>query len=375
MHYRAAKPKEYAKWRFCTALSFLSLRRSMSRPPNSNLSAGSRTIETGPVRQRRYKAAVACTDCRRRKLKCDGVRPVCGRCSKRPELRGRCTYTITSDSTHRSPSTTHRVQTPLESHPRTDNDSARPEDHAFRGDDDQPGPFAVKVAAAIHAKIGISSRSEQCPIPLLDAPLFGSSSPTTSQSPNSTLNQANNVLPPRKQADHLLGLYWQHLDSLEPTLDQSAFHRSYQALYIGEDVERDERLFTSTLNVVFALATQLQEDVPPDQRESISLTFFSRTWGLIRPDLVLWECPSIELVQCLLLMSRFSQCTSNQHQTWMLLGVAVRVAQSLGLHQHDICTADMGFSYNWRARELWHQCAFMDRYSGLCTLFCDISSY
>jgi hypothetical protein len=39
--------------------------------------------ESGRNRKRR-RIAIACNECRDRKRKCDGVKPVCGSCAKRP---------------------------------------------------------------------------------------------------------------------------------------------------------------------------------------------------------------------------------------------------------------------------------------------------
>ncbi|CAL5868643.1 uncharacterized protein PFLUO_LOCUS2870 [Penicillium psychrofluorescens] len=52
-------------------------------------------------------------------------------------------------------------------------------------------------------------------------------------------NQADDVLPPRKQADRLVYLYWHYLEPLEPLLDEKQFHRSYQMLFTGGELDGD----------------------------------------------------------------------------------------------------------------------------------------
>lgn len=48
---------------------------------------------TTPARPtKRQKVSLACQECRSRKTKCDGVRPVCGSCAKKPRLEGSCVY-------------------------------------------------------------------------------------------------------------------------------------------------------------------------------------------------------------------------------------------------------------------------------------------
>ena len=62
------------------------------------------------------------------------------------------------------------------------------------------------------------------------------------------------------------------------------------------------------------------------------LNSFHSAWSLLRPETIVREAESLELVQCLLFMSRYLHFTSNLHQTWTAVRSAVPIAQSLGLH-------------------------------------------
>jgi hypothetical protein len=73
------------------------------------------------------------------------------------------------------------------------------------------------------------------------------------------------------------------------------------------------------------------------------------------------EPGSLEIVQCLLLMSRYLQCTNNPHQTWMAIGSAVRIAQSLGLHLSGSASSSHSNRDTRLRRQLWQCCVFMDR--------------
>lgn len=222
--------------------------------------------------------------------------------------------------------------------------------------------FASEVKAAIDAKLGLPSARKRCPIPLTDAPLFGLLS--RRQTTDGSLH-ADNVLPPRKPADHLVSLYWRYLEPLEPLLDQERFFRYYQTLFTGGELDGDETIFLSTLNAVFALSAQLQETTPPEQRDEASNTFFQRAWSLLRPETIIWEHGSLALVQCLLLMSRYLQCTRNLHQTWMAVGSAVRIAQSLGLHVPDNTSSNPLDREDRLRRQVWQCCVSMDRYENM----------
>ncbi|KAF2229189.1 hypothetical protein EV356DRAFT_496419 [Viridothelium virens] len=191
---------------------------------------------------------------------------------------------------------------------------------------------------------------------MVDAPLFG----TLSRRQNAD-GRVDNVLPPRNHADHLVNRYWRYIDPLEHILDQERFSCSYQTLFAGGELDCNEDIFISILNAIFALSTQLEESVLSEQRDQASNTFFQRAWTLLRPETILWEPGSLEIVQCLLLMSHYLQCTKNLHQTWMAVGSAVRIAQSLDLHMPDkFSSSSLNIDSSLR-RHVWQRCVFRDR--------------
>jgi hypothetical protein len=221
--------------------------------------------------------------------------------------------------------------------------------------------FATEIKKAIDTRLGLPFPNKKpCPTPMISSPLFGQLSLDHSVA-TSRPDPANSVLPPRKQGDRLLDRYWRRMQILEPLLDQERFTHAYQALYLGSDLEIDERIFVATLNTVFALSTQLDESTPAEERDETSRTFFRRAWSLLCPETIIWEPGSPELVQCLLLMCRYLQCTNNPLKLWMLLGSAVRIAQSLGLHQ-PASSPSLSLSDDaWKRRQLWLYCAYLDR--------------
>lgn len=254
---------------------------------------------------------------------------MCGRCQKK-NLPGECTYIPPSlaSSANRS--------SDIPSYP----DPPAPED--FHSSDDA-SEFPSAVKSTINARLGLPSTRKRCPIPLTDAPMFGTLSiPQVHE--DGRFNQADNVLPPRKEADQLVCLYWRCLESLEPLLDHKQFQRSYQALFTGgdSDIGSDYPVFLATLNLMFSLAIQLQEAMSLQQRQGSSETFFLRAWRILRPKSILWDAGSLQLIQC----------TRNLHHTWMVLGSAVRTAQSLGLHTSNTPSK----------QRVWRCWISMDRY-------------
>lgn len=52
------------------------------------------TVSASSRPAKRKRVALACDNCRERKIKCDGSKPICGPCSKRGEPLARCVYTL-----------------------------------------------------------------------------------------------------------------------------------------------------------------------------------------------------------------------------------------------------------------------------------------
>lgn len=222
------------------------------------------------------------------------------------------------------------------------------------------GRFARDINAAVTTKLGPPSAERPTLPHAADVPLFG-----VLGRPAVSYQGAEIVLPPREEADALINIYWGHIQPLEPFVDKRSLSPSYQALLAGSpghDVSSATagRLLLSTLNAIFALATQLQDSLAPEVREETSKTYFHRAWALLRPETVIWEPASVETVQCMLLLSRYLQCTNHSHQTWMSVGIAVRAAQSLGLDAPQ-SAASHGVMASAQRHRLWQCCVFMDR--------------
>lgn len=171
---------------------------------------------------------------------------------------------------------------------------------------------------------------------------------------------ANYVLPPRKMADSLLEVYWDYVFPLYPFLISAQMKSEYAKLWDGQTLEFDESMFMCTLNVIFALASQLADFVSPEEREASADAFFCRAKALFQFNL--WETGSLELIQSLILMAQYLQSTDSAHQCWIVTGLAVRNAQSSGLHLPETIAGFENFQKQQLARKIWHGCVLMDRY-------------
>ncbi|KAL2148303.1 hypothetical protein VTH82DRAFT_2451 [Thermothelomyces myriococcoides] len=243
------------------------------------------------LRARRYKVPLACDTCRLRKLKCDGIRPACGRCRQKSSLRDSCRYSVRTDPRPKVPSSLTSCslespgpspQVPLSCAPALTINSEEPDgvetgSLCATGNPDDSS-FATQIKKAIDERLGLPFPHKQpCPTPMINAPLFGQLS--LKHTGDASPAHRDNVLPPRKHADRLMDIYWRRMHPLEPLLDEERFTHSYEALYMGRDLDVDERIFVCTLNTMFALSTQLEESVQPaDQRDEAIMDTCLKKW-------------------------------------------------------------------------------------------------
>ncbi|KAF5862209.1 hypothetical protein ETB97_011914 [Aspergillus alliaceus] len=413
---------------------------------------------------KRRKVAVACDECRARKIRCDGVQPVCGPCRKKADLGVRCVYTgehekkravqdyITSlesriknlespgDVPARITSVVERERTgrfqsstspysPVSSRnlpavtqlttssapenysPLTNDtpESANRDDHlppcsacrssseriancvherakprsqgfvrqsrvqkhtdgvnAMMGAAEEERPtqgffgsssaasFMHQIKMAVDKTVASPHRQTSDTVPgVTSSPALME---TEQQRPSSVQSY---VLPPRKTADSLMGIYWTFVFPLYPLVDSIRLRADYEKIWTGEPLQSDENMLMCTFNMIFALSCQLADFIPHGEREASADAFFSQAKDLLQFNI--WDAGSAALIQCLLLMAQYLQSTDSAHQCWIVTGLAIRNAQSLGLHLPQTIARLPSPQDQQLARKIWHGCVLMDR--------------
>ena len=185
--------------------------------------------------------------------------------------------------------------------------------------------------------------------------------PTTSTNHRKKSVSVDYVLPPRKQADYFVTIYWTLVHPMFPVLDKAAFDKAYMDLWAGAspvDLDLDESMMIVLINLVLALGCQHSDSYDTDQRDSTAKTFFDRATDLLNLELI--DTGSLETVQCFLLMTHYLQSTKNLSRCWMIVGIAVRMAQAIGLHRPET-SGRQEPKKREMYRRVWHACLFMDR--------------
>ncbi|KIW07850.1 hypothetical protein, variant [Verruconis gallopava] len=181
----------------------------------------------------------------------------------------------------------------------------------------------------------------------------------------------NWTIPPRAEADALVDSYFEKVYSLYPFLIRQVFMSTYAQLWQpqhGEygppssEIETDA--FYALLNSVFALGAQNADYLEPVRRTSMSALFYSRAINSLKVHFL--EQGNIEFVQCLLLSSQYLQSTHSWEMCWNLVGLAVRVAQGIGLHISPPQFMESYWAPSFELEEamrrrVWAGCVTMDR--------------
>ncbi|KAI8933954.1 hypothetical protein NX059_008728 [Plenodomus lindquistii] len=165
------------------------------------------------------------------------------------------------------------------------------------------------------------------------------------------------VLPGRRQADRLLSLYWDMVHPLYPFLEKRQFLAQYETLWMHQEADTEDPVFLCALNILFAISSQLNRDMSPTERHSSADVFFERA----KESLDVWHLQNIQSVQMLLLLSIYLQSLGELNQGWMITGVAIRTAQSLGLHLYENGRQIGPHGNRELIRRVWYTCVLLER--------------
>ncbi|KAJ5097484.1 hypothetical protein N7456_008205 [Penicillium angulare] len=192
------------------------------------------------------------------------------------------------------------------------------------------------------------------------------------------------VMPSRPEADGFVESYWRWTHSLYPFIHRPSFEERYLTIWYphiwtsssdqsidsstakGIYTNISDRLFYCMLNTVFSLGALFSARIDPEERADVAYSFYERAKKLLDVDLL--ADGSLALVQTLLLMGQYLQSTEMSNSCWNIIGLAVRVAQCIGLH-HDPQNCDQGCCSTQSLdqveiemrRRAWTGCIMLDR--------------
>jgi hypothetical protein len=188
-----------------------------------------------------------------------------------------------------------------------------------------------------------------------------------------TVNQPHNLaqnmdpvsLPDRQLSDALLQCFSHCIHPIFPILHWPSLTTMYDRLWqpaLSVDCYynrgRDDLVFHAILNMVLALGCQYIEHIPATQRSQFADSFYRRSQQLISVETL--DFSSLQIVQLLLLRGLYLHYTNYADRCWNIIGVALRVAQGLGLHLEEAVAPKNQLNREMR-RRVWHNCVALDR--------------
>jgi hypothetical protein len=168
------------------------------------------------------------------------------------------------------------------------------------------------------------------------------------------------VLPSRRTADEMMDVYWNEVHPLYPFLLPHRFMESYRQLWMAENSSSSDKMMYCLLNLVFAITCQVTKRMSPSEKAGAAEVYRRRATHLLQVNLI--GRGSIEIVQALLLMGQYLQSTEWPHRCSVVIGLAIRISQGMGLHLPRTTESIQLQEERELARRLWHGCIFLDRY-------------
>lgn len=172
------------------------------------------------------------------------------------------------------------------------------------------------------------------------------------------------LLPIRRISDSYVKSFWDVTHIIFPILHRPTFTRFYNQLWgatnSAESPETtDDPIMLAILNLVLAIGCRITESVQHGSRATLSDQFYQRARGLVPIDTL--DVASLPAVQMLLLTAVYLQSTTYSSRCWNIVGLAIRVAQSVGLHLNRSASGTGNQLDREMRRRIWYTCVILDR--------------
>ncbi|OBZ85882.1 Transcriptional activator protein acu-15 [Choanephora cucurbitarum] len=287
---------------------------------------------------KRKRLTTACNVCRRKKIKCDGIQPTCGKCAK---FNLECTYTTVVKK--RGPRQGHidslekrlRKMEEIITSKNPDIDSSPP----------SQTPLPLNPPQTI-----VTPTLLPLPLPESSGPMNATNSiPDGSSATNELAPDQMNSWPPIEVIDHLLPIFVKHLDLFSPIVETDKIVQSI----------RNKTCNLFLLLAVLSLASRFSDrhDLVTCPRWLSGEKFSGQARKMLMD---VTETPCIEHLQGLLVLLLHEYGCARGPRVWRYIGMAIRMALELNLHkelilEQEITTMslDTWFWHETRRKVLW----------------------
>lgn len=177
------------------------------------------------------------------------------------------------------------------------------------------------------------------------------------------LQPSEYILPLRRDADEFILCFWNFVHPVFPILDKCAFNLQYESLWMSgsrRSFQEDDRIFLASFNIVVALGSLYSSCIPSDERDMTASQLFERSLNTYKYDI--FDAASLSTVRLLLLTAVYLQSSNSPGACWNAVGLAIRLAQTIGLHAESDNDKRRPYGELQLRRRLWHVCISLDRY-------------
>jgi hypothetical protein len=116
-------------------------------------------------------------------------------------------------------------------------------------------------------------------------------------------------------------------------------------------------VFHCGLNAMLILGLQFT-DFPPAEKDSLIFQCLQKCKNLLKVDL--FNEGSLAVLHTMLLLGHYFQSTTSPNKCWNIVGIACRVAQSLGLHVDGIRPTQLPPIETELRKRAWYACVILD---------------
>lgn len=168
-------------------------------------------------------------------------------------------------------------------------------------------------------------------------------------------------LPERRLVQEFTHNYWVFVHPVFPILHKPSFTtRATSLLFSAASTSVYDPIFQATLSIMLAMGSQRTERLPIAQRESLADELYKQSCRLVSVDFL--DESSVRVVQLLLLRGIYLHYSTHADRCWNTIGLALRVAQGLGLGYEDLDLGATNQLTREMRRRVWHNAVTLDRY-------------
>lgn len=183
---------------------------------------------------------------------------------------------------------------------------------------------------------------------------------------NTAASSSSDILPSitREQADSYTSYFFRNYQSMFPILHRPTFEDSYQAMWKSDSqidncfLSAQDPLFTSTLCIVLAIGCQFTSALGRERKTKVAEDLYQEARKVFALDEL--DSLSLQIVQLLLLTGIYLHTTKFSNRCYNIVGLTIRNAQSLGLHEVGPKDSQTQLEREM-SRRVWYSCVIFDR--------------